>query len=101
MMEYNREKIARFKKKSSKNRLNKLSWTITSNRECIIAGLLPFSPGNLRTKSLLANKALHAFYETEGHPKMGDILIIDFFESSKFMELVFLMNGITAGYDYP
>ncbi len=94
MEKYNKKKVKAYNKKGSSRHLYKMSWTLTPDETCILEGALPFYPHNLKDLGKLANSHMLEFWEKQGEHPMGNILLVDFFETSSVVEVTKRINGI-------
>ena len=75
------------------DQLFKISWTLTPNAETVVEMVLPNKPKTLIELADTANPALLSWFHTivnkyPGYPILGNILIIDHFETSNVTSVV-------------
>jgi len=70
-----------------------MSWTLTPHKGCVIDSIIPGFPHSLRDNAVKANGDLEDWYD-DHQKRMGNILIIDCFETSPIIDVVKKMNGI-------
>jgi hypothetical protein len=98
MKEFNKKTVEKFMNNGWPNELLKISWTLTPNVKTIVKGFLPFEINNLIELANIGNKELPSFWKDmrKLNWRMGNILIIDHYESSDLLKIIWQMNGITA-----
>lgn len=96
MIAYNNKTVQAFMNSSHPNQYFKISWTLTPDSTVILDSIEPWKPQNLIALADTANKALPSFYNSisKNGWRMGNILIIDHFEKSQIMTVVWAMNGL-------
>jgi hypothetical protein len=96
MESYNIKQIANYMSGSYSNILFKISWTLTTDADTVLSSILPGTPNNLIELADTANTELTAFWTAQKavNNRMGNILIIDHFQTSSIMATVLEMNGV-------
>jgi hypothetical protein len=96
MVEYNNKTVQKFMASPWPEQLFKISWTLTPDGTVITESILPWKPGSLIKLADYGNKALPSFYNSikKLNWRMGNILIIDHYESSAILTVVLEMNGL-------
>lgn len=96
MQSYNIKQIANYMSGSYSKVLFKISWTLTPNADTVLASILPKTPNTLIELADSANTELTAFWTSQKavNNRMGNILIIDHFQTSSIMATVLEMNGL-------
>jgi hypothetical protein len=97
MLDYNRSRIAEFLGGAESSRLYKISYTLTPQVGRITDK--PVSPKTLLELADTAGERLVAFYKelrSEGRVPWGNIVIIDHFQASPFLEVILDMNGLVS-----
>lgn len=98
MIEYNNKTVQLFMQNTWPNQVFKVSWTLTPGGTCISESILPWKPHSLIELADHGNKALPSFYNSirKNNWRMGNILIIDHYETSAILQVVLDMNGIAS-----
>lgn len=98
MIEYNNKTVQLFMGNTWPKQVFKISWTLTPDGTCISESILPWKPHSLIQMADHGNKALPSFYNSisKNNWRMGNILIIDHYESSAILQVVLDMNGIVS-----
>lgn len=96
MIEFNNKTVQLFMGSNWPQQVFKVSWTLTPGGTSISESVLPWKPHSLIQLADYGNKALPSFYNSisKNHWRMGNILIIDHYESSMILQIVLDMNGI-------
>lgn len=96
MIVFNNETVQRFEKEGCSGCLFKISWTLTAGNKEILESVVPWKPHSLIELADHANKALPSFWNSikKNKWRMGNVLIIDHFESSQIMNVVWSNNGL-------
>lgn len=93
MAKYNKKKLKKFDKNNWPGKLFKMSWIITPDTSSCAAPIFSNAPKTLKEHAIKVNNKLWKFYIKHSR-RMGNILIIDFFQSSPIVDVVMHMNGI-------
>lgn len=96
MMAYNNRTVAKYMNGTWPQQLFKVSWTLTPNATSILDTVIPWKPHSLIELANTADKALPSFWikiKKLGW-KMGNILIIDHYEYSDIVKIIWESNGI-------
>lgn len=98
MQSYNLEQIGKYMSGSYSSVLYKISWTLTPNANTILSSIFPGKPKSLISLADTANAQLTAFWNAQKatNSVMGNILIIDHFQTSSIMQSILEMNGLTS-----
>lgn len=96
MINYNNGTVQSYMNGSHPNQYFKISWTLTPDTSTILDSVEPWKPQTLIALADYANKALPSFWNNilKNGWRMGNILIIDHFEKSQIMNVVWAMNGL-------
>jgi hypothetical protein len=96
MIQFNKDIVQQFMKENWMGQLFKVSWTLTPNPTTLLDSLIPGQPQSLIDLAKTANNALPAFwkYEKGNDCRIGNILIVDHYELSDIMLVVWEMNGL-------
>ena len=96
MIAYNNKTVQAYMNGSHPDQYFKISWTLTPDEKVILDSLEPWRTQSLIALADTANKALPSFYNaiSKNGWRMGNILIIDHFEKSSIMTVVWAMNGL-------
>lgn len=96
MIEFNNKTLQEFMKNGCDRCLFKVSWTLTTTKLNILESLQPWKPQTLMHYANKANAALPEFWDNTKSLKlmMGNILIIDSFENSEIMKVIWESNGL-------
>ena len=96
MIEYNNVTVQKFMNGSHESQIFKVSWTLTPNSTTVLNSVEPWYPQTLIELADVGNLALPSYYNSiwKKRWRMGNILIIDYCEKSKIMNVVWKMNGI-------
>ena len=97
MVAFNNETVYEFMNNTWPGTLFKVSWTLTPDADTIIGTEVPFKPHTLIQLADSGNKALPSFWNNMKKYKwrMGNILIIDHYETSEIIKIIWAANGIT------
>ena len=96
MVQFNNQTIQQFMKNGCNLCLFKISWTLTANNLNIIESIEPWKPHTLIQLADYGNKALPSFWNNiqKFQWVMGNILIIDHFENSDIMNVIWKSNNL-------
>ena len=96
MMEFNDKTVQDFMTHEWPNTLFKVSWTLTPDNMTVIDSLEPLHPHTLLQLADTGNRHLHSFWlkMKKNNWRMGNILIIDDYEHSDIISVVWDMNNI-------
>jgi hypothetical protein len=96
MVNYNNQTVQKFMAGTWTNTLFKISWTLTPDGTCITESVLPWKPHSLIQLADHGNVALPSFYNSIQKLgwRMGNILIIDHYETSAVWNVCMKMNGL-------
>lgn len=96
MVEFNNQTTQQYMKNGCNMCLFKISWTLTANNANIIESIEPWKPHTLIQLADHGNKALPSFWNSihKFQWVMGNILIIDHFENSDIMNVIWSSNNL-------
>lgn len=97
MLDYNRRQIGYFLEGAQASHLYKISFTLTPSPGLVMSTPLPQGPKSLLELADSGNASLVDYYKalrTEGLVPWGNIVIIDHFEASQLLEVIFDMIHI-------
>jgi hypothetical protein len=96
MIEFNTKIVQEFAAGNWPKELFKVSWTLTPDGKTITESILPDKPKNLIKLAETANSALPDFWSSikQNKTRMGNILIVDHYQNSQIIKIVFKMNRI-------
>jgi hypothetical protein len=95
MEAYNVKQQEKFERNDFDGLLFKISWTLTPNTECVAESFEPSAKAHsLRALAVAANKDLQNWYN-QNTKRMGNIVIIDYFQTSPILDVIKEMNGIS------
>ena len=102
MINYNNATIQQFMNSTWPQQLFKVSWTLTPNATAVEETVIPFKPHSLIELANTANKALPSFWIKINRLGwiMGNILIIDHYETSEVLKIAWQANGIPFQENY-
>ncbi|CAG9318692.1 unnamed protein product [Blepharisma stoltei] len=97
MINFNTQTVAQYMNMTLPYQIFKISWTLTPNDQTVIGTVKPKNPHTLIELADIANPYLPDFVNEmmAKRYQIGNILIIDHFESSAIMNVTYLMNGIS------
>ena len=100
MINFNNATIQRYMNGTWPGQLFKVSWTLTANNTTVEEAILPSKPHTLIQLADVANSALPSFWIkiNRNNWKMGNILIVDHYESSSILKVIWESNGISENH---
>lgn len=96
MIAFNNKTVQKFMNGNWPGELFKVSWTLTPNNTSVLDMLIPWKPKTLLQLADAGNKALPSFWikAKKAGWRMGNILIIDHYEASEIVKIIWEANGI-------
>ncbi|CAG9315127.1 unnamed protein product [Blepharisma stoltei] len=97
MIKFNKDTVQQYMSSTWPNQIFKVSWTLTPNAQTILDSIKFLKPHTLIQLADLGNPFLPEFWKSlkHEHYQVGNILIIDHYEQSSIMAVIYDMNGIT------
>lgn len=96
MIDYNNKTVELFMSQDWPGQLFQISWTLTPDTNTVLDTVIPWKPHTLIQLADYGNIALPSFYtEMKKYGwRMGNILLIDHYEKSNILQVVWGFNGI-------